>query len=315
MITPFFRCFMIILLSIFGFLQPLRPNNFEVLELFNQKLKLDPEAIEGLNFGLTNQNFRVAVDGQFYFIRIGTNLPDLLCIERDSEEKFYKIAQELSLTPDLLYCDINRGIIITPFVQAAKFGKIMGNWTGEPKEVIACIVKTLKRIHSFKAPDSDLIPYPLRILDSYYRIGKELGANFPAELSQAVVLAKSLDIPFGERVLCHHDLFWTNVLYDGNKVWVVDWEYADWDDPLYDLAGFCIKQGLNAAEREIALEEYIPGFQNNDRIKFDKMCRLCALNTSMWCFIQKKIHPDSEIDIEAIGKKHLTAFWQLASPM
>ena len=97
MITPFFGRFMIILLSIFGLLQLFRPNNFEVLDLFNQKLKLDPEAIEELNFGLTNRNFRVAANRQSYFNRIGTNLPDLLCIERDSEEKFYKIAQELSL--------------------------------------------------------------------------------------------------------------------------------------------------------------------------------------------------------------------------
>jgi len=301
------------ILLIFGFLQPLWADNSEIHALFEQELKVEPDTIESLHFGLTNRNFRVAANGHEYFIRIGTDFPALLCIERDVEEKFYKMAQELDLVPVLIYCDTNRGIMITPYVQGTRYGKIMGKWTGNPKEVIACIVQHMKRIHSMKAPISHSTPYPLRVLEHYYQAGKKMGVQFPEKLSQAVDLAMTLNISFGERVLCHHDFFWTNLLHDGKKLWIVDWEYADWDDPMYDLAGFCIKQNLNEAEREIALREYLPCFQNEDHYKFDKMCMLYALNSSIWGFIQNKIQPDAKIDIESIAQKHLGTFWQLAN--
>lgn len=297
----FFLCF-------FSFLWG---DHSDVRKLFQEQFQIDADSIECMNFGLTNRNFRVTANNQTYFIRMGTSFPSLLCIVRENEEKFYQIAEDLELAPKLLYCELEQGIMVTPYVHGTKFGKIMGKWTGNPKDVIACIIQTMKKIHSVKSPINHPIPYPYRIMKCYFQVGLDIGAAFPPSMEEAVALIQAVNIPFGKEVLCHHDFFWTNLLHDGKKLWIVDWEYADWDDPFYDLAGFCIKQDLNEEEKEFALQGYLSEIRPEDRDKFDKMCMLFALNTAMWGFIQNKIQPDLKIDILSIAQKHLKTFFKL----
>ena len=40
-----------------------------------------------------------------------------------------------------------------------------------------------------------------------------------------------IDLVFG-----HNDLLPANLLDDGSRMWLVDWDYAGWNSPLFDLA-------------------------------------------------------------------------------
>jgi len=288
----------------------------EIRELFNKKFSENSIEIQTVGVGLTNRNFHVDANGRNFFVRMGTSHFPELYISRELEKHFYTMVQDLNLAPNLLYCDPTHGILITPFIfNANNYGKIAGKWTGAPQEVIARCVQAMKRIHSFRGFPSKEAPYPFRVMDHYYRVGIKMQAEFPPNLTRAIALAKSLDISFGPKVLCHHDFYWGNLLFDGNKLWVIDWEYADWDDPLFDLAGFCTEQELDDEEKNIALQEYLPGYQAKDKIKLEKMCMLYALKTAMWCWIQMKLEPDLRSDIEPIATKHMATFWRLADKL
>ncbi len=57
-------------------------------------------------------------------------------------------------------------------------------------------------------------------------------------------------------MLCHHDLHHLNILDDGERLWLVDWEYGGGGDPLFDLAGFLAMHGLGPAATDGFLRAY-----------------------------------------------------------
>ena len=49
---------------------------------------------------------------------------------------------------------------------------------------------------------------------------------------------------------CHNDLLNANFITDGERIWIVDWEYAGMGDRFFDLANFSVNHGLSADENE-----------------------------------------------------------------
>jgi thiamine kinase-like enzyme len=56
--------------------------------------------------------------------------------------------------------------------------------------------------------------------------------------------------------LCHNDLHHLNILDDGDRLWLVDWEYGGCGDPLLDLASFLCQVESTHDERRALLEAY-----------------------------------------------------------
>ena len=57
-------------------------------------------------------------------------------------------------------------------------------------------------------------------------------------------------------VPCHNDLLPGNVLRDGDRLMLVDWEYAGMNDRFFDLANLAVNNGLTRDEEARLLEAY-----------------------------------------------------------
>ena len=55
---------------------------------------------------------------------------------------------------------------------------------------------------------------------------------------------------------CHNDLLNANFLDDGERLCIVDWEYAGMGDRFFDLANFSINHELDADASAVLLEAY-----------------------------------------------------------
>jgi thiamine kinase-like enzyme len=55
---------------------------------------------------------------------------------------------------------------------------------------------------------------------------------------------------------CHNDLLAANFIGDGERLWIVDWEYAGMGDPAFDLANFAVNNGLDEDGDRVLLEAY-----------------------------------------------------------
>ena len=59
-----------------------------------------------------------------------------------------------------------------------------------------------------------------------------------------------------EPVPCHNDLLTANFLDGGDRLWIVDWEYAGMGDRFFDLGNLAVNNGFADEDEERLLTEY-----------------------------------------------------------
>jgi Ser/Thr protein kinase RdoA (MazF antagonist) len=97
----------------------------------------------------------------------------------------------------------------------------------------------------------------------YERQALHLAASLPSPDSTAAILQARAAAAFRRiaarrfpRTLCHNDLHHLNLLDDGVRLWLVDWEYGGRGDPLFDVASFLSLHHLGPGPTEAFLDAY-----------------------------------------------------------
>ena len=55
---------------------------------------------------------------------------------------------------------------------------------------------------------------------------------------------------------CHNDLLGANLLHDGQRIQIVDWEYSGMGDRYFDLGNFAVNNELGPDDEEVLLTRY-----------------------------------------------------------
>ena len=55
----------------------------------------------------------------------------------------------------------------------------------------------------------------------------------------------------------HNDVNPTNLLYDGNRLWLIDWESAKRNDPFIDIAQVCVALATTAELEDLVLRRVL----------------------------------------------------------
>ena len=118
---------------------------------------------------------------------------------------------------------------------AALFRRLHGGPAFAPFIAVADAIQTMLA----RLTDLGVAPPPLR----------EAAPAFPAI---AAALARH-----AEPRPCHHDANPGNLLFDGERLWLVDWELAGAGDPFYDLGTLCVYAYPGPEERALLLASYL----------------------------------------------------------
>lgn len=206
-------------------------------------------AIEG---GLSNRAWRLEAAGHAWFVRRGHPQGLRLGVDRHSECAVLRAVAAAGLAPGLLACEPGLGLLVTRFVSGRPW-QAADALAGRNIERVA---QQLCRLHELP------VPYGVRPL-AYERQARRLHAGLPAPdpladrlrgLAQPVFAR--IDRRRPRTVLCHHDLHHLNIVDDGARLWLVDWEYAGRGDPLLDVAGFLAMHVLGPAETTAFVSSY-----------------------------------------------------------
>ncbi len=92
---------------------------------------------------------------------------------------------------------------------------------------------------------------------------------------------------------CHNDLLAANFIR-GERLWIVDWEYAGMGDPAFDLANFAVNNGLDELGDRTLLDAYGGG---DARIHL-LMRYMSDFREAMWGVVQQAI---SNLDFDFAG--------------
>ena len=251
-------------------------------EAIAQRLWPDADLrVEPLGGGITNHNFRVDVGGETFVLRIGGKDTALLGIDREVERAATENAAQLGLGPEVVH--FVDGCLVTRFVEG-ETGR------AEPREAGAL----LRRLHDGRAIPGRFDSF--QVVEEYARLARERGVEPAPACEEAHATARRIgEIRAGAPLVpCHNDLLAANFVHDGERPWLVDWEYAGMGDPSFDLANYAVNNELDAeGEREL-----LDAYGGSDPGALTLMRFMSDFREAMWGVVQQAI---SELDFDFRG--------------
>ena len=210
--------------------------------------------VEPIAAGLTNQNFRVEVDGVPHFVRLPGQSTDLLAVDRANELHNTRAAAEAGVGPKVVGLDADTGAFALEWID----GRTMSNAAFAVPGSPARIAEALQRLHAgprFR-DDFDMVrlsAYYLGVVDAReIRIPDGYREHLPAiPRIEAALAARPL-----ATVPCHNDLLAENYLDDGSRLWIVDYEYSGNNDPTFELGNTAQELGFDAPRQEELCSAY-----------------------------------------------------------
>jgi thiamine kinase-like enzyme len=109
-------------------------------------------------------------------------------------------------------------------------------------------------------------------------------------------------------VFGHNDLLASNFIDDGRRLWLVDWDYAGFNSPLFDLSGLASNNELAAQQEEQLLDSYFEGVtpEGLDR-RYRAMKCASLLREAMWSMVSEQ-HSALEVDYAAYTELNVERF-------
>lgn len=209
------------------------------------------------NLGLTNDVYFFKYHTKKYVVSVPKK--SIKQIIRD--ENYYKIIQmikKIDIDVKEIHYDFINGIRITEYVDALTFER----YQKEDKYLKA--VELIKKLHHSKLKlNKEFNPYQ-KYLAFKSNIKKSL-FNFEAYENIFLELKKINN----QHYLCHNDLVAGNFLFAENKTYLIDFEYAGDNDPLFDIMSFISENEINDEKiREKIYKYYFDG-KINDKIRYE----------------------------------------------
>ena len=100
-----------------------------------------------------------------------------------------------------------------------------------------------------------------------------------------------IDLVFG-----HNDLLPANFIHDGARMWLIDWDYAGFNSPLFDLGGLAANNGLSERQEARMLSSYFDRAPDAELWrKYKAMKAAAALRETLWSMVSEIY---SEIDFD-----------------
>lgn len=249
------------------------------------------ETVSELSGGLTNRNLLVGEGEKKYVARISSNSSALLSIDRESEYENSKIAAGVGIAAPVLDYLPGQGLLVIGFLEGRSYSAI------DVAANLSRIAQSCRILHSAPAFVRDFNMFDIQ--KSYLSIVQERGFRLPSDYldfaDQMGQMQKALKILDEGTVPCNNDLLPGNFIDDGEKVWIIDYEYSGNNDPCFELGNIWAEAFLELDQ----LEELVLAYYGSDRP--EKLARawlqalLAKYGWTLWASIQSSI---SELDFD-----------------
>lgn len=206
--------------------------------------------------GMTNKNYKVMIDDQNYVLRVPGNGTEKM-ISRVDEIKNAAFAHEIGVDADLIYFNEQTGIKISKFIEDAQTLSPEG---AKKPYVMKKICQLLNQLHQCgREMENEFNVYEK--IESYEQLLNELKGEYYEDYQlvkqQVLQLKELMDDLEIKLVPCHNDTLAENFIKDKHdQYYLIDWEYAGMNDPMWDVAAHCLENGFNSDEEELFLKTY-----------------------------------------------------------
>jgi len=201
-----------------------------------------------LSDGPTNASYLLEQAGAQYVLRLDKPDATKLGLNRSNEKQVCKVVADAGLAPAPLYFDPQAGIYLRRYLP----GRSWVDSDLDNPENVERLARLLGELHGLAPVGARFEP-----LTAARRYAEQLGSEQSRSiLSRAEKLAQQLAADSTAPALCHNDLVCQNVL-EGERLMLIDWEYAGIGDPYFDLAVVVRHHDLGSKSAHDFLDAYL----------------------------------------------------------
>jgi thiamine kinase-like enzyme len=254
---------------------------------------------EVLGGGITNHNVKVVRPDGIYVLRVAGRNTDLLGIDRTVELAATRAAAAAGIGPEVVDFVEPEGWLVTGFVD----GKIPPpERLREPAE-LQRVAAALRAFHH--GPPIPGRFQALEVVEAYRDTALARGGTLPDAFTRAHELARQIASQRAQQQPrpCHNDLLNANFIDDGERLVIVDWEYAGMGDPFFDLANFSINHELDVDGRAQLLAGYAGDASPAAIATLDLMRFMSDFREAMWGVVQDVVS-ELDFDFQAYAAEH-----------
>lgn len=237
---------------------------------------------EPLHGGLSNESWKVTDSAGAHVVRFGRDFP-FHHVDRAREAMTARAAHAAGFGPALEHA--GPGVSVVAFVAARTWGP--ADLCAAPDRVGAL----LRRFHDqmpAHVSGAAFLFWPFHVIRDYARTLAAGHSPFASGLPDHLALADRLEaaqIPL-PIIFGHHDLLPANFLDDGQRLWLIDYEYAGFGTAMFDLAGAAANAGMDADQTAALLHAYLGHAPGADFLRaFDAMRCASLLREAMWAMV------------------------------
>ena len=239
--------------------------------------------------GLSNANYLVKDAAGRHVVRFGQDYP-FHHVFREREVMTARAAHAAGFAPAVRYAE--PGIMVTEFLGAKTYvAEDVRSNIGR----VAALMRGFHREMPNHISGAGFMFWVFHVIRDYARTLEEGGSRKRGDLPRLLTLAdeleraqKLLPIVFG-----HNDLLPANILDDGSRLWLIDFEYAGFSTAMFDLAGVAANAGMSAEESDELLGRYF-GSTPSPEIRRSHAAMQCAslLREALWA-LTSELHLDT----------------------
>jgi aminoglycoside phosphotransferase (APT) family kinase protein len=210
------------------------------------------ETLEPVGGGLSGALvYRLVVEGRAYLLRIVLGRDEL----RDPARHFacLKVAAEAGLAPAVQHLDAGTGIAITDFIAAPPFSAMQ-----RPRaELLVHLAQAVRRLQDMPA-----FPPLVHFMDGVTALVERARDSrlLPPEAEEVFQRHAEMAVAYPRHprdlVPSHNDINPGNIIWDGQRLWLVDWELAHLNDRYVDPATICNWFTATQQAEDLFLEAY-----------------------------------------------------------
>lgn len=240
--------------------------------------------IAPLKGGLSNEAFVVTDPAGKHVVRFGTDFP-FHHVYRERELIAARAAYAAGVGPQVEYAQ--PGVMVTAFLDAITCDAVAVR-AGRRR-----VANLVRRFHTLMPPyvhGAGFMFWVFHVIRDYARTLVASGSRLAVECPFYLALAEELEeaqkpqpIIFG-----HNDLLPANILDDGDRLWLIDFEYAGFNTAMFDLAGLASNADMDPEESHDLLWTYF-GSEPDRETRQSYAAMQCAslLREAMWSMVSE----------------------------
>lgn len=201
----------------------------------------------------SNLVLRLELQSGRFALRVPSLDAEVTQVDRRSECLVARLAAERSLSPEVIACDPEAGVLITRWMD----GDVWTMQRAREREAIAQVARLLRELHACTIPAGVRTIDLARIVDAYLERIRAMQAELALWClrRREEALRRLVDAPRAGGALCHCDVHHCNLI-EGARLQLIDWEYSGHADALFDLASYASYHELDARGTRDLLDSY-----------------------------------------------------------